>query len=421
MKKVVILLISLSLSGVFASVSAQNNDGQIKIGGAEGNKSNEAGNIMSTGGIEFFHGTIEELKAEAKSKKKLIFLDAFTEWCGPCKMMSSGTFTDTEVGKFFNANFINYKLDMEKGEGPGIAVRYEIMAYPTLLFLNAKGELVHKVMGFRQPAQLLDEARKAVNPKDNLALMKSEYENGTKDPELLLNYAKRLSESGMDYSEVAQKYFETQAEKDLISPQNWEAVKTLTDSLNSREFQFLLKKKADYLKKYPQKEIDTKIYKVCARVAGAAMKSGNTARYNQALDVARKYIGDNGKSADELDLEKYKFLGEWEAYAEKMIAYVTKYKPTNATYLNMIAWNFYEHVANPEQLSKALAWAKQSVALENAYFNNDTVAALLFKLKKYEEALKYAHKAVHLAQQNGEEAEATEKLIQKIEAEMEPK
>lgn len=421
MKKFAVLLISISLSGIFSSVNAQHQDGQINISGNDPAKPAPTENTESKGGIEFFHGSIEELKAEAKAKKKLIFMDAFTEWCGPCKMMSSGTFTDTEVGKFFNANFINYKLDMEKGEGPGMAVRYEITAYPTLLFLNAKGEVVHRVMGFRQPGQFLEEGRKAINPKDNLALMKSEYDSGSKDPALLLNYAKRLAESEQEYGEVAQKYFETQAEKDLISPENWEAIKLLTDSLNSREFQFLLKKKADFVKKYPQKEIDTKIYAVCSKIAEAAMKSGNAAKYQGALDIARKYIGDNGKAADEIEIKNAKYTSNWEVYAEKVIAYVSKHKPANAGYLNGIAWDFYEHVSNPEQLTKALAWAKQSVALENAYYNNDTVAALLFKLKKYSEALKYANKAVHIAQENGEESEATQNLIQKIEAEMESK
>ena len=369
-------------------------------------------------GIVFFHGSLEELKAEAKEKKKLIFLDAFTEWCGPCKMMTANTFTDKAVGEFFNANFINYKLDMEKDEGPGFAVRYEINAYPTLLFLNAKGELVHRVLGFRKPDQLLDEAHKAVNPNDNIVLMKSEYESGTKNPEVLLNYANRLSESGQDYSEVAKRYFETQQEKDLISEQNWAAINALTDSLNSREFQYLIKKKADFVKKYTQKEIDTKIYKTCVRIAGAAMKANNTAKYEEAVAAARKYIADNGKAADEMDLEKYKFFNEWDLYCEKTIAYVAKHKPTNARYLNAIAWDFYEHATKPEDLTKALSWAKQSIALENAYFNNDTVAALFYKLGKYEDALKFAHRAVYIAQQNGENPEETEKLIQKIETEM---
>lgn len=374
---------------------------------------------LSPDGIQFFHGDLEELKAEAKTKKKIIFIDAFTEWCGPCKMMSSQTFTDKAVGDFFNANFINYKLDMEKGEGPGFAVRYDVSAYPTLLFLNPKGELVHKVLGFRKPDQLLEDARKAVNPKDNMALMKSEFENGNKDPELLLNYAKRLAESKMEYKEVAERYFEAQQEKDLLSPRNWEAIQLLTDSIQSREFQFLLRKKADFVKKYTLKQVDTKITKVCYNIAEIAIKTKNQAKFQEAVSIARKYIADNEKTAEELTLQKLETEENWDLYATQTIAYIDKFKPTNANYLNTAAWIFYEHITATESLTKALAWAKQSVAIENAYYNNDTVAALLFKLKRYDEALKYANKAVHIAEENGETAEDTETLIRKIEAEME--
>ena len=65
-------------------------------------------------GIEFFHGSWEEALAEAKKQEKPIFVDAFTTWCGPCKMMSRSVFTEEEVGTFFNENFISLKIDMIK-------------------------------------------------------------------------------------------------------------------------------------------------------------------------------------------------------------------------------------------------------------------------------------------------------------------
>ena len=68
-------------------------------------------------GIEFFHGTLAEAKELASQEGKLIFIDAFTTWCGPCKRMSAQVFTQEEVGEFYNQTFVNLKLDMEKGEG----------------------------------------------------------------------------------------------------------------------------------------------------------------------------------------------------------------------------------------------------------------------------------------------------------------
>lgn len=107
-------------------------------------------------GIKFFDGTWSEALAASEKDKKVIFLDAYAAWCGPCKLMTANTFTDEKVGAYFNANFINFKMDMEKhADGPRLSAKYSLRAYPTLYFLNAKEEIVHQTLGYHEPAQLL--------------------------------------------------------------------------------------------------------------------------------------------------------------------------------------------------------------------------------------------------------------------------
>ena len=97
--------------------------------------------------IEFFKGTFEEALAKAQAEDKLVFMDAYTVWCGPCKWMSKNTFTDPKVAEYFNENFVNVKMDMEKGEGPGLARKYRVRGYPTLLFLNGDGSIAKTQLG----------------------------------------------------------------------------------------------------------------------------------------------------------------------------------------------------------------------------------------------------------------------------------
>ncbi|MDX1410168.1 MAG: thioredoxin domain-containing protein, partial [Saprospiraceae bacterium] len=47
-------------------------------------------------GIDFRHEGWEEIKADAARQDKIIFVDAYTTWCGPCKWMSAEVFTDAE-------------------------------------------------------------------------------------------------------------------------------------------------------------------------------------------------------------------------------------------------------------------------------------------------------------------------------------
>lgn len=115
-------------------------------------------------GIEFFQGTWEEALAQAEKEHKMIFLDAYTAWCGPCKLLKRNVFSDPTVGEFFNENFINMAIDMEKGIGPKIASNYGVRAYPTLIFVNGDGSVVKQVVGYHNSDQLIELGKNALIP-----------------------------------------------------------------------------------------------------------------------------------------------------------------------------------------------------------------------------------------------------------------
>jgi thiol:disulfide interchange protein len=114
-------------------------------------------------GIKFFQGTWKEALAQAAKEDKPVFVDAFTVWCGPCKYMAANVFTVDSVGEYYNKNFINYKFDMEKGEGPSFASEYRITAYPTLRYSKSKGKVIHRVMGAKQPDQFIQDGKRAMS------------------------------------------------------------------------------------------------------------------------------------------------------------------------------------------------------------------------------------------------------------------
>lgn len=109
--------------------------------------------------IEFSNSSWNDIMKKAKAENKVIFLDIYATWCGPCKQLKKTTFTDKEVGEYFNTHFINATFDAEKGEGRKLAEQYYVSAYPTMLFINPDGSILHTVVGYRSANQLKREGK----------------------------------------------------------------------------------------------------------------------------------------------------------------------------------------------------------------------------------------------------------------------
>ena len=91
--------------------------------------------------------TLAKALEKAKIENKYVFVDCYTSWCGPCKMMAADILPLKEVGEYMNATFVSVKFDMEKGEGRDIQQKYKVSSYPTFLVLNVDGSLLHAVVG----------------------------------------------------------------------------------------------------------------------------------------------------------------------------------------------------------------------------------------------------------------------------------
>ena len=116
-------------------------------------------------GIVFIEQDWDKALKAAKDQKKLVFMDIYATWCGPCKLLKKNTFTDQKVGDFFNKNFVNVSIDGEKGVGPSLAQKYGITAYPSLIVTNAEGKPVLYTMGYIDAETLLKFADAALKKK----------------------------------------------------------------------------------------------------------------------------------------------------------------------------------------------------------------------------------------------------------------
>ena len=105
--------------------------------------------------IIFLEDAWDEALRQAAAQNKYIFVDAYASWCGPCKMLKNTTFKDKKAAEFYNKNFINVAIDMEKGQGPQLAAQWRMEAYPTLIIFNPKGKPVLGTVGYIKADQLI--------------------------------------------------------------------------------------------------------------------------------------------------------------------------------------------------------------------------------------------------------------------------
>lgn len=115
--------------------------------------------------INFIEDAFDEALRQGAKQNKYIFVDAYATWCGPCKMLKARTFTDSQAAAFFNSNFVNVSVDMEKGQGPQLARKWGLRVYPTLIIFDPKGNAVLGAEGFISANDLIRFGKQALAKK----------------------------------------------------------------------------------------------------------------------------------------------------------------------------------------------------------------------------------------------------------------
>lgn len=144
-----IIVVALITSAVYAKFSATS-------------ETPENANVTSANGIKFIDEDWKLALKKAASEKKYIFVDAYASWCGPCKMLKLTTFKNKRAAEFFNEEFINISIDMEKGQGLKLAGEWGVQAYPTLIIFTPEGKPVIGTVGMINAEDLIKFGREGL-------------------------------------------------------------------------------------------------------------------------------------------------------------------------------------------------------------------------------------------------------------------
>ncbi|HMZ33688.1 MAG: thioredoxin family protein [Chitinophagales bacterium] len=364
-------------------------------------------------GMQFENGASwQQILDKAKKENKFIFLDAYASWCGPCKWMAKEVFPKPEVGEALNPNYVNAKIDMEKGEGIELAKKYNVRSYPTYLFFDANGELVHRSLGSMPAADFITLCNNTLDPEMQFITLKKKYESGVRDTAFLRNFVENANNAQDESAQPALKDYLQQSNYNL-SPDNIRLISLLTNSIHDTGYAILQDNKTLFYETLGIKNVDNQIEELVWIEAKKASKKGTDKEAFKK--IIQQYLPEKTEIlCAEFELSLLKRAANWKAYLPKALAFADKFCKNDFERLNSIAGTLWENYKDKTTLGKALQFALRSVELNSNFDNNDTVARLYQKLNNKSSAKKYAEISLALAQKEGIDTFSIEELLKAL-------
>lgn len=367
-------------------------------------------------GIEFFQGTWEEALAKAKAEEKVIFVDAYAVWCGPCKMMAKNVFPKEEVGAFYNKHFINMQIDMERGMGLEFAKKYPVRAYPTLFYIDANGEVVHKAVGAQREEALISIGRRVLDMLDVSADYAAEYEGGNREPELIYKYVRALNKSGKNSLKVSNDYLRNQ--ENLKTPFNLKFILEATVEADSKIFDWLVEYRKQIVALTSEDEVNQRIFDACEATAQKAIEFRSEFLVEEAIDKMRKHYPERLTAFEsQIWMQFYVATDDAKSYAKEAKKYAKKEAYEDARELQNLVTEIVQHFEQDSQAMKlAEDIAKRAVAVGQSSLYHLIYADVLYRNGNKSDAQKIAREALEMAREEGPTAVRTaQQVLQKLE------
>ena len=428
-------------------------------------------------GVKFLTGSWKDVLTAAKQANRPVFVDLYTTWCGPCKIMAKQAFPDPNVSQKFNANFISYQLDAEKGEGIDLAKHYAVTAYPTSLYVTGDGDLIYRVVGYTGIKGMIDEANKAIeaakDPKP-LAVYEQEYKGGRRDTTFLHGYLTKRAVVSLPDGEALENYLAAIPTQDWTSDKNIVAISgNLTNSrlkVYSLFYDYAMKIRTqdrntygkimggiklanmtDYQRAITSKDVgqlerlihnEQQYIIALVRVPPTAdaldrftglmykihfyrdMKDWNLYRSmaqregNQLLHTPSELIARKDEAAYKVFEQQNASMPDSLRERDDFKQYAATMKRAESNYiamnLNSLAWAYYEMATTAKDFTQALEWSKKSLSYDLNATHLTTYAHLCRKLGRKVEAIKFQKEAIAYAKSKGEDAAEYEKSLAEI-------
>ena len=319
-----------------------------------------AQNINFQDNMEF-----SEILKKAKTENKIIFLDAYASWCGPCKMMEKNVFNKESVQEYYNANFINVRFDMEKGEGMDLARIYGVRSYPTFLFIDGDGKIIYKSMGYQPEKEFLETGKNAKKTTEEIVTKRLQFEKGEKDLSFLKQLFFETYKIEIDFAKkVVERYFQNKKDKNFSKEEAFMLFNILKSS-DSPYYQLFIDNKTEITKYISEKaysDFDTSI-KLNTLLQEAINKENNEIDDEKYLKNAVNITSEKeaNKVLNDFKMNYYFSVKNFDKFAETSLKYFQNENEQRKNKLMEISYIIAENVKNKDLLTVPTRWVEKSV------------------------------------------------------------
>ena len=365
-------------------------------------------------GIEFVDVTWQEALDKAKEERKLLFVDSYAQWCGPCKRMAKQEFVKSEVGDVFNSNFVNLKLDMETPNGRTFDSSYPVSAYPTMFFLNGDGEVVKKIKGGKKAEQLIQMAKSVLKSYDTSGEFKEKYDSGDRSYDVVYNYVDALNKASKPSLRISNLYLKSNPE--ITEEQKLKFYYVATVDADSKIFETMTSNSTEIIKLVSENKYNEKVRSACQKTIEKAIEYETESLLDEAIDKASKNLT---QDADVFVLESkqkyYSNIKDNNLYEEAVKGLSKLYLKNSPEKVKGLISDIQKKFKNDETLLKrsveiAKKYHKQEKTDESAM----VYAKSLILIEKYDDAEKVINKGIKQATKDGKQTRSLEMLLKII-------
>jgi len=379
-------------------------------------------------GIIFFQGSWEEASLLAIKLNKPLFVEAYNEDCRLCKEIEERTFSQEEVGSFYNNNFINLKINIDKEDGVYFRSKYNVEILPDLIFLDPTGYPIYRDLGDKDKGQLLTLAYKVVktniggnqsNPpivsKTMLETMKEQYNRGFQNINFLYDYAYELKKHNEPYAEIVNAFIAQLKKDKLKDPKNLLFIYDFSNDLQTDAMTVLLKLRETFEAKYGYAHIVN-------RIKSAALTNAEIAGSKQSVKLFKetKQIIEKANLADQermiflVESTFYKKMAHWDEYIAIVKKYIWKHGVRHPDFLQEKAEDVLVYSDKKEDLHLAKRWMETALVQKRTYEHYNTYAHILFELGHLIKSQNVAQKALEYASSENKDGFSAKSLIDQI-------